>query len=1498
MDHGWIVLVLRPKDPVCAMYYEWSSLQSTLQTEDSTPSVLNKFSSAAGKDVATAVVKHLAQNLGINTTHCDKSSLQTDKDVQWCMEVICFGLGLALSEHDTIKDCVNIYCEWLMALRTPKFCVPTPVCDEPNLYARKMIQHLYNLFKPRQDAADNISKQAVLCHRVLRILQLVALESSVITWETWETLLLFLLAVNNTLLSPPTLKDDIGDHMCERVLSVLFEIWLLACARSFPTPPLWKTFRDVCVLWRHRPALVDQWNRVNLALTSRLLKFVYGHNFPALKIPEEDAHLVPVEMSNDCVAQTWFRFLHTLHNPVDLYRSPIISQTPKFLHYAITSSFVTDPSQHPCLTVLPLVFVRAMRGIAMLTDAFLGICQTCDNPKSAANSNKLSTSQSSVTPPQQRRIAKSFSVSAASGATKGHQKSSLIGKSSQSQTIPPLSTLSSAYSSSLGCIAEPRVPLAPSRPKCNSILHLFGSWLFEAALIGSTLDNASQFDQNSKQSDSRRGSGSNSSEIRLDTSLQNNPDDYEAGRAEAIGALCRIFCAKKTGEEILPVYLARFYLALEHGLRVDQIATGQVLCSILFNSGDLLRLDLDGVQILVPHFLTALEMVLPDRELDLKIFSYISQAELRRAAINVLLSLVPLPLHFRSLPIKDITGKSGVVTFQSLRSRIVNLLFNALQCEVDSTNTQMLLAGLLVCVQDAAAIEEVEQFALQHDSGDTAVNLQCSAGSPCESFSSWSASASEFSGAAAAAAADELSSFEADFSPSYDSAHALFVRATYLVCHRLISSWKTDLNVSLAALELLSGFCKIKIHEQEAMECKRAVKWICDYIVSQCNRPPPAHSKDLHSTIVAAFQCVSSWLVEHPYLLQDKECLGTVLEVIELGISGSKSQAKHTDTPSMKGDKMCKPVSLRVRDAAEAALNYVLDQAGAFPTACGPETLSSLLDEDTLLPHCDSKQEALSRFCYCVVENSFILALLEQPLGNDQDPQPTVIVLNRGPFGRHAWAMQLRHLPRHKSGTKCYAVNPGRPLPINDMGIVHNIRQRHFPESVDRINFCKAEKSIPSLDSLLNDQQIASEHEKLSQLLDSQIAFEEKMKIQRKNDIYKTEYPNPETECRAPELCHEFQTARLFLSHFGFLSLESLRESIISSHPSLIRLDSAQNNFVNDIEILDKMSGRTYDTVFVFYVKSGQKTPQEIMANVMQRDNVSTSFMEFLLTLGWPVDVAKHPGWTGHVSTSWKVSPSCEISDSEEENHGGGRYCGHKQVLYWSDFSSEMAFVVPTAKRKENSQLNLEVGFDRSALERHSVPPVVDTIPAYLDTTKPRTLSLDLDKVAFKEQESPADARNKKFGRGNSSSSGCDTKVILVWLESFEDHANFPLIELLPETMIGNETAPNRVQEKDMFVVFIHALQNGLFRIHVQRQGNRVWAAIPLLDGMVVSRRVLGPLVRQTALNVCRRRRLENDCYQPPHMRRKFKLQEIANKYGRQMTEAEFYTSLFKNDDY
>lgn len=85
--------------------------------------------------------------------------MQTDQEVQWCMDVICFGLSLPLTDHETIKDCVNVYCEWISSLHpTPRVSVPKPIIDDPNVYARKIISHLHNLFVPRQGEGNGMNQ--------------------------------------------------------------------------------------------------------------------------------------------------------------------------------------------------------------------------------------------------------------------------------------------------------------------------------------------------------------------------------------------------------------------------------------------------------------------------------------------------------------------------------------------------------------------------------------------------------------------------------------------------------------------------------------------------------------------------------------------------------------------------------------------------------------------------------------------------------------------------------------------------------------------------------------------------------------------------------------------------------------------------------------------------------------------------------------------------------------------------------------------------------------------------------------------------------------------------------------------------------------------------------------------------------------------------------------------------------------------------------------------
>jgi hypothetical protein len=66
-----------------------------------------------------------------------------------------------------------------------------------------------DLFCHVTTGADFVKRQALMCHRVLRTIESVAKESAMLTRDTWETLLKFLLAANDSLLSPPTEKGKI-----------------------------------------------------------------------------------------------------------------------------------------------------------------------------------------------------------------------------------------------------------------------------------------------------------------------------------------------------------------------------------------------------------------------------------------------------------------------------------------------------------------------------------------------------------------------------------------------------------------------------------------------------------------------------------------------------------------------------------------------------------------------------------------------------------------------------------------------------------------------------------------------------------------------------------------------------------------------------------------------------------------------------------------------------------------------------------------------------------------------------------------------------------------------------------------------------------------------------------------------------------------------------------------------------------------------------------------
>ncbi|CAB1354255.1 unnamed protein product [Coregonus sp. 'balchen'] len=1428
------------------MYSEWRSLHLVVQSDLGHLSVLHSYPPVVGRDVANAVVRPLGVTLGTPSTD---SLLKTDKEVKWTMEVLCYGLTLPL-DGDTVKLCVDVYTDWIMALVSPRDSIPQPIAKEPNLYVQTILKHLHNLFLPRPEHYSPMHFR--LCQQVLTAVQKLARESGGgMARETWEVLLLFLLRINDTLLAPPT-------KLAEKLISVLFEVWFLACMRCFPTPPYWKTAREMLANWRHHPPVVEQWSKVIAALTSRLLRFTYGTSFPPFKVPEEDANMIPTEMDNDCVAQTWFRFLHMLSNPVDLSNPLSVSSTPKFQEQLLGVSGVPQEviQQHPCLKQLPQIFFRAMRGVSCLVDAFLGVGlakreireklpsyetplvsispsgvtmsprtnihdklpslgfavsrnnfkerlssmpsygvsrpRSDSAPPTPVNRLSMPPPTTNTTPPHSRRHKPT-------GVTKTASKTSTASITHQpkvSQQPSSTSPLSSPNQTS----SEPRPLPAPTRPKVNSVLNLFGQWLFDAALVHCKLHTGLSRDNSMTALATQTGVElrRKGSQMSTDTMVSNPmfdanefPDNYESGRAEACGTLCRIFCSKKTGEEILPVYL--FYMVLIQGLQISDYICRPVLASIILNSSALFCSDLKGINVVVPYFISALENILPDRELS-KFKTY-----------------VLLEGKFSN---DDNSLHDKAVTFLSLKLRLVNILIGALQTETDPTNTQMILGAMLNIVQDSALLESIgAQAEVSHSRNNSGI--------------------SNASGGSSEATTPDSERPAQALLRDYDTAAGLLIRSIHLVTQRLNSQASV-----------------------ESADRKRAVSSVCSYIVYQCSRPAPLHSRDLHSMIVAAFQCLCVWLTEHPDMLNEKDCLIEVLEIVELGISGSKSKTGDQEV-RYKGDKEHNPASMRVKDAAEATLSCIMQVLGAFPSPSGPASPCSLLNEDTLIKYSRLTSTSRKNFRYFVLDNSVILAMLEQPLGNEQ---------SQGMSGRHAWTMQLFHQPRGARASQKVFLPESRPTPKNDVGIRLNVKHRPFPEEVDKIPFVKADLSIPDLHDIL-DKELEMQHDKLRGVMAKQIEYETTLEHSSEERWGNKSFPDSLTDCKPPSPSQEFQTARLFLSHFGFLRLP----------PHLIALDSGLPGFFDDMSYLDLLPCRPCDTVFLFYMKAGQKSSQE------------HHFLEFLMSLGWPVEVGQHPGWTGSVYTSWSINNN--NNNNNNSNNNGDSSPPEKQVLYYADALTEIAFVVPSLT--DSSESSFPTGDSDSQME---------LLPSLL---KQSNLTLELfpnhsDNVAPAQRSPTVKSKTMPPGR-TIPPMGPETKVLVVWVERYDDIENFPLADLLGETSTGVETTANSsastrptTSGQDVQVIFIHPLRTGLFRIRLHGAQGKFSMVVPLVDGMVVSRRSLGFLVRQTVINACRRKRLESDSYNPPHVRRKQKIAEVVNRYRNKQLEPEFYTALFQ----
>jgi hypothetical protein len=166
-----------------------------------------------------------------------------------------------------------------------------------------------------------------------------------------------------------------------------------------------------------------------------------------------------------------------------------------------------------------------------------------------------------------------------------------------------------------------QVPAFVHSPEANRMLEIFIEWLVEAS--------------------------------------QRDDESFADGRYTAHVALCRIFCSHRSSQTIDKKYLSQFYMVIHAGLSEAAQASSQTggkgntrsMEAIMLNSYKLFSYGYAGANMLIPDYVTAAQIILRETST--------SSKDLRIAAIHSLVSIVCLTYFYGDITLPNM-DKQGV----------------------------------------------------------------------------------------------------------------------------------------------------------------------------------------------------------------------------------------------------------------------------------------------------------------------------------------------------------------------------------------------------------------------------------------------------------------------------------------------------------------------------------------------------------------------------------------------------------------------------------------------------------------------------------------------------------------------------------------------------------------------------------------------------------------------------------------------------------------------
>ncbi|OAJ40951.1 hypothetical protein BDEG_24625 [Batrachochytrium dendrobatidis JEL423] len=707
----------------------------------------------------------------------------------------------------------------------------------------------------------------------------------------------------------------------------------------------------------------------------------------------------------------------------------------------------------------------------------------------------------------------------------------------------------------------------------------------------------------------------------------------------AVGCISRMMC-KRHDQEFSEEYYTHYYRILEKWLSSKHIP---VINSILLNTQRIFCLSLPGALFLIPSFIKAINYITTQHNLS---------DEVATASIQILSSLVCVksssPTFENKVSTSCFNGSEYPAdTPVALKGRLSDISPSTLKPNLSFSNFSTVKENLL-----DLAVKILTTYTVKLEESKIGFMEQII----------WSLGVMAFE--------ECLVSAEANVSIVYNCIGVLLDNISL-----------RDPRLARAAIDCLTLFA----HSYETLQLDRElVHQIIDRLVigisenMQFDEKTRKQASVVNSAAIIVsmlFRCLVDWLSCTPKTVMTNPNIALrVSEVIEEAIHisciGVDAQQSHSTVRSNSTDDGALNPELRdsssiekeiissfraIRSCAENAMMHLLHHTDNFAPINGPAMMSSHISE----PHYEeTNNHSIQTFTY---NDNFIISFVDIEQGS------RCRIIMRNCTGKYVWDTH----PFYKSISEVeptdstaipYAPMVQTPLgsaakfKFNDDVIFaqepFDIKEYDSDSESEEISPKNSNMFVPDvLEQLLKrigdqhaDCLLENQPETLNTpsntLLQGRAELSEiiiAIKRQVQDETARSKQPNRfpkdakasyKDYIRASPLIYKespsiLQCSRLLLSHMGLLTFDYTKTGdlhLLSKTPSLAR----------DIKGLDRKYSRDVAKVAVIYVAPGEEDEYSIFRN----NCGSPEYNDFVSSLGWKVDLAKHPGYLGGLERS------------------------------------------------------------------------------------------------------------------------------------------------------------------------------------------------------------------------------------------------------------------------